>query len=110
MDGQILRARLRHPCHGWNGYRNIAAAKPYSILLRQSQYRKRQNDQWLHAAIVRVAGRVLGIDYLEEEVRALAERGYRVMALILPKPIHTEERFDVIVLGNIIEHLSNFKA
>ena len=63
---------------------------------------------WQHAAIVEVASDVLGIDYLQEEVRELAKRGFRVIAADITKPIDLRERFDVIVIGHLIEHLSAF--
>jgi SAM-dependent methyltransferase len=63
---------------------------------------------WQHAAIVEVASDVLGIDYLQEEVRELANRGFRVIAADVTEPIDLKERFDVIVIGHLIEHLSAF--
>jgi 2-polyprenyl-3-methyl-5-hydroxy-6-metoxy-1,4-benzoquinol methylase len=63
---------------------------------------------WQHAAMVEVASDVLGIDYLQEEVRELAKRGFRVIAADITKPIDLKERFDVIVIGHLIEHLSAF--
>jgi 2-polyprenyl-3-methyl-5-hydroxy-6-metoxy-1,4-benzoquinol methylase len=61
---------------------------------------------WQHAAIVEVAANVLGVDYLQEEVQELANRGFRVVAADISKPIRISERFDVIVIGHLIEHLS----
>jgi SAM-dependent methyltransferase len=63
---------------------------------------------WQHAAIVEVASDVLGIDYLQEEVRELANRGFRVIAADVTEPIDLKERFDVILIGHLIEHLSAF--
>jgi SAM-dependent methyltransferase len=65
-------------------------------------------SNWQHRAIVEVASDVLGIDYLEEEVEQLAKRGFRVIAADVTKPIQINERFDVIVIGHLIEHLSAF--
>jgi 2-polyprenyl-3-methyl-5-hydroxy-6-metoxy-1,4-benzoquinol methylase len=65
-------------------------------------------ENWQHGAIIEVATDVLGIDYLQEEVQELAQRGFRVMAADITKPIQLNERFDVIVIGHLIEHLSAF--
>ncbi|WP_062307761.1 class I SAM-dependent methyltransferase [Polynucleobacter sinensis] len=68
------------------------------------------NDSWQHAAIKSVASNLLGIDYLESEVAELNKLGYRVIAADATKPIEIEERFDVVVVGNLIEHLSSFEG
>jgi SAM-dependent methyltransferase len=65
-------------------------------------------SNWQHRAIVEVASDVLGVDYLTEEVERLAKRGFRVIAADITKPIKINERFDVIVIGHLIEHLSSF--
>jgi SAM-dependent methyltransferase len=65
---------------------------------------------WQHGAIKAVAKSVLGLDYLEHEVRELNKLGYRAVAADISKPVHINERFDVIIVGNLIEHLSNFEG
>lgn len=67
-------------------------------------------SNWQHSRIKAVASSVLGVDYLEEEISELARLGYRVIAADVTKPIEIDEQFDVIVVGNLIEHLSNFEG
>lgn len=63
---------------------------------------------WLHEQIRNVASFCMGVDFLEKEVKALQIRGYNVVCADVNNPIDIGERFDVIVVGNLIEHLSNF--
>lgn len=67
-------------------------------------------DSWLHRAIVSVAAETLGVDYLEKEVEALVKCGYKMVVGDVNKPLTINRQFDVIVVGNLIEHLSCFEG
>jgi len=67
-------------------------------------------ESWLHHQIVQVAADVLGVDYLEAPVRELIQRGYKCIQGDVNKPLAIDRAFDVIVVGNLIEHLSNFEG
>ena len=69
-----------------------------------------ENASWLHKTIAEISSDVLGVDYLEDEVNLLTGRGYKIVAADVNKPLQIERKFDVIVVGNIIEHLSNFEG
>lgn len=61
---------------------------------------------WLHGRLAAVATRCLGVDILEESVARLKERGYDVaVADFTQAPL--AERFEVIVAGEVLEHLGN---
>lgn len=65
-----------------------------------------QTSNWLHRHLVEVAASCRGVDILEEGVAVLREKGYDVVCHdVTETPL--EERFDVIIGGEIIEHLSN---
>lgn len=64
---------------------------------------------WLHAQLCRVARRVVGLDVLAEEVRELGLRGFRVVQGNA-ETFSLGERFDVIVAGELLEHVSNVGA
>ena len=68
------------------------------------------SEEWLHKNVIKVAADTLGVDYLEEAVRELANRGYKIVQGDVTKPLHIDRTFDVIVVGNLIEHLSNFEG
>ncbi|KUO39430.1 MAG: hypothetical protein AVW05_01555 [Hadesarchaea archaeon DG-33] len=60
---------------------------------------------WLHKRVNEVAGQVLGIDIESEKVEELRKHGYNV---IVADALNCDlGKFDVIVAGQIIEHLDN---
>ena len=60
--------------------------------------------EWLHGHLRRHAARCLGVDVLEEEVGYLREQGYDViLADITQSPL--PEKFDIIIGGEVLEHL-----
>jgi SAM-dependent methyltransferase len=67
-----------------------------------------EDPSWLHGKIKDVAKSVVGCDYLQEEVKKFENTVYDVREYDITKPISIAEKFDVIVAGDIIEHLSNF--
>jgi SAM-dependent methyltransferase len=65
-----------------------------------------ENPGWLHAAVREVARSCVGVDFLVDDVRELHERGYDMRfgnVLTDPPP----GQFDVVVAGDIIEHLED---
>lgn len=71
---------------------------------------KRAQGDWLHDRLLAAAAHVVGVDYLASEVEAIrAEVGCAcvvgdVMAL---DRVGLDERFDVVVCGELIEHVEN---
>lgn len=65
-----------------------------------------EKSGWLHGLIQENAKSVLGVDYLEKEVSALRERGYNIICANVEE-MELKDKFEVIVAGDIIEHLSN---
>lgn len=66
------------------------------------------DPNWLHAQIKEVAEYVLGVDYLAADVEILRKHGYDVLCADVTLPLQISEQFDVIVAGDLIEHLANF--
>ena len=62
--------------------------------------------RWLHDHICKVAKNVIGIDNGTEGVKKLKKRGYNVMRANA-EDLDLKRRFDVIVAGELIEHLDN---
>ena len=61
---------------------------------------------WLHGFIAEHASSVLGVDILFKDVEILTQRGYHVVcADVLSMDL--QNTFEVIVAGDLIEHLSN---
>lgn len=64
--------------------------------------------QWLHGRLAAVADRCIGVDVLSEGASAMRERGFEVMLHDLRNglgPLTPEAPFDVIVAGELIEHV-----
>jgi len=63
-------------------------------------------EEWLHNHVLKSASACLGIDILEAEVESLKQKGYNVRFHDITKaPL--EETFEVIVSGEIVEHIGN---
>jgi len=66
-----------------------------------------KSQYWLHKAISTVASRLEGLDLYADGVLYLRERGYNVSVGDATR-FDLGRRFDVIVAGDLIEHLENF--
>lgn len=68
-------------------------------------YAENQRSQrWLHRHLVEVAARCRGVDILADDVEILRSQGYDVEVHDLTvAPM--DERFELIVMGEIVEHL-----
>jgi SAM-dependent methyltransferase len=62
------------------------------------------NPRWLHGEIRRHAAQCFGVDVLPAEIAALQAKGYNVACVdVTEQPL--AQRFDVIIAGEVIEHL-----
>ena len=66
-----------------------------------------KKTHWLHGIIRAEASSVLGVDYLQDAVDKLHERGYNVVCANV-ETMELGDVFEVIVAGDLIEHLNNF--
>jgi 2-polyprenyl-3-methyl-5-hydroxy-6-metoxy-1,4-benzoquinol methylase len=65
-----------------------------------------KKSDWLHGIIKTHAKSVLGVDYLKDEVSALVGQGYNMVCENV-ETMQLQDTFEIIVAGDIIEHLSN---
>lgn len=65
-----------------------------------------ENPQWLHRLICQSARSVLGVDILPEAVAYLNANGYEAVCANV-EDMDLGRRFDVIIAGELIEHLDN---
>ena len=68
--------------------------------------RQEGGKDWLHRKIREKARSALGVDYAAEEVARLRNKGYDVIQGNVEN-LELKRTFDVVIAGNIIEHLSN---
>lgn len=67
---------------------------------------RESEKHWLHKNILRVANSVLGIDYDKISVESLCNLGYNVEFGDVEN-FQLDRKFELIVAGDIIEHLNN---
>ena len=68
--------------------------------------RQEEGKDWLHRKIREKARSTLGVDYVADEVARLRNKGYDVIQGNVEN-LTLNRTFDVVIAGNIIEHLSN---
>lgn len=66
----------------------------------------RKREHWLHDRLVKSAASVLGLDYEADQIEQMKREGYNVIAADATN-FSLSKEFDVIVAGEIIEHLLN---
>jgi len=64
------------------------------------------DPRWLHGAIRSVASYTLGVDVLPEAISRLQKAGLNVRLCDITRD-KIDEQFDVIIVGEVIEHLTN---
>lgn len=65
------------------------------------------NDLWLHSRIKKVASSLIGSDIDESGIQELNSRGYEVHTPENINSMASVKKFDLIVMGDVIEHVSN---
>jgi 2-polyprenyl-3-methyl-5-hydroxy-6-metoxy-1,4-benzoquinol methylase len=65
-----------------------------------------RSKYWVHKALKGVASRIVGIDLFDEGVRYLRELGFDIVTADAQN-FNLGMKFDVIVAGDVIEHLEN---
>jgi len=70
---------------------------------------EQKSEWWLHSLIKTRAKTVKGVDYDEEAVALLRDKGYNVCTANV-EDMDLGEKFDVIMAGELVEHLTNHRA
>jgi SAM-dependent methyltransferase len=61
---------------------------------------------WVHGFLKQRAAKLVGIDILEKDIQELKQRGYDV-EVQNAESFRFDDRFEVILAGELVEHLSN---
>jgi 2-polyprenyl-3-methyl-5-hydroxy-6-metoxy-1,4-benzoquinol methylase len=64
------------------------------------------SEYWMHGRIRKQFPQVVGIDFSEENVRELQDHGFSNLSVQSAEDFELDGRFDTIVAGELIEHLS----
>jgi 2-polyprenyl-3-methyl-5-hydroxy-6-metoxy-1,4-benzoquinol methylase len=67
---------------------------------------KSKEDRWLHAILLKNSKSLLGVDIEKKEVNKLKKEGYDMICADVEN-MDLKKRFDVVVAGELIEHLDN---
>lgn len=67
---------------------------------------KEKMERWLHGKMAEEANSILGLEINHEQVEAFRKLNYNIIQGSA-EDFELEQRFDVIVAGELIEHLSN---
>lgn len=65
-----------------------------------------RKGNWLHGYLCKISSNVLGIDIEEDSINQMKATGYNVLFANCEK-LDLDQTFDVIIAGEVIEHLSN---
>lgn len=64
-------------------------------------------DGWQHKFIVEHSSYCVGVDIIEDLVTLLNTKGYNIKCVDATSDIDLGERFDVVLIGDVIEHVNN---
>jgi len=87
----------------------VKGKKVLDLGVVQHDLAKYEVGTWLHRAIVEASKDCTGLDIDEEGVKFLQNKGYKVVHGDA-QDFDLDEKFEVIVAGDLIEHLSNFEG
>lgn len=62
---------------------------------------------WKFKQLTELAERVVGVDILEAECAELQKRGYSVLCVDATSDTDLGQKFDLIIIGDVIEHVNN---
>lgn len=85
----------------------VAGRKVLDLGCVRHDLKETEKADWLHGHLKQQAKYLVGVDYLEEETAALRARGYNVLHANV-ETMDLGDEFEVIVAGDLIEHLNNF--
>lgn len=112
---RVLSAAWREPVENRIAYISglVAGKRVLDVGVVDHAIGRREKERWLHGAVANRAASCLGVDVLPEAIAALQARGYNVLLRdVTAEPL--DEVFDIIVCGEVIEHLGHpaglFKA
>jgi len=66
-----------------------------------------QSSGWKHRKLKKFAKKIVGVDILEEEVSMLNKMGFDVRLVDATSKVDLGEKFERVVIGDVIEHVSN---
>jgi len=62
---------------------------------------------WIHGRAAKVAKRIVGLDLNKKGIEKLKKLGYNVKQQNIEVPFNLKEKFDVVLIEEVLEHLNN---
>lgn len=109
MLERALAARLAPPAYDYMAFLKefVSGKRVLDIGVVEHDVSHIEAEAWKHRYVCEWAADVLGVDILEEELALLRERGYRVAHADATSDVDLGERFERVVIGDVIEHVEN---
>lgn len=107
---QVLKASWRPEITNRNGFivDRVRGRKVLDIGCVAHDIERMSSPEWLHAQIAEAASHCLGVDILDKGVAHMKSLGYEAIVHDLssgPGPVQARGPFEVIVAGELIEHV-----
>ncbi len=108
----LPRLRKVHTDTDLTGFveRTVAGKRVLDIGVVSHSARYFDEPGWRHGRIHRAAGYCLGLDILEPLVAELNRRGFNVRCVDATSELDLGERFDLVFIGDVMEHVDNPSA
>jgi 2-polyprenyl-3-methyl-5-hydroxy-6-metoxy-1,4-benzoquinol methylase len=65
---------------------------------------------WIHGKMAKNAKKVVGIDIQKKEIEKLREKGFDIRLQNAEEPFNLNEKFDIVMAEEVIEHLADLKT
>lgn len=86
--------------------RECSGKKVLDLGVVDHDVREEQKSNWLHGKLRKAAREITGIDIDKSSIEILKKKGYNVKVANV-EDFNLRDKFDVIVAGDIMEHLNN---
>lgn len=105
----LLGIRVPIPHNNYDAYlaAEVAGKRVLDIGVCAHTLDRMNSENWLHEKIRRAARAATGVDILEDLVQVCNERGYDVRLVDATSDVDLGDRFDVVHMGDVIEHVES---
>lgn len=105
----LLGAKNSDPALGYRDFlrRRISGRSVLDIGVVEHDLTHMEDINWIHQLVKSHGSRVVGVDILAEGVDELCRRGFDVRLIDATSNVDLAEKFDVVHIGDVIEHVDN---
>jgi SAM-dependent methyltransferase len=103
----LVASARRDPVRDRIGYLTSIARNRRVLDIGVVDHTLESTRDWLHGAVRDAASYCLGVDVIESEVDRLRARGFNVETMDITDGSRPDDTFDVMIAGEVIEHLGS---